>query len=79
MGHATKYGRITAEHKEIPEDEPVFIIRGKDCLAVPTIDYYISQVATRAPNQQFLEQVSAVCDYIQEWQRANPHRVSNPD
>lgn len=33
MGYDSKYGKITTEFGNIPEDEPVFILRGQDKLA----------------------------------------------
>ncbi len=40
MSNCPKYGRITTELKDIPEDEPVFLLRGQDVLAVENVLYY---------------------------------------
>jgi hypothetical protein len=37
-----KYGRVTAELKNLPEDEPVFILRAKDALAPIAVELYAS-------------------------------------
>lgn len=36
----SKYGKITVEKKEIPADEPLFLLRAQDKLAAGTIRYY---------------------------------------
>ena len=36
----SKYGKVTAELREIPEDEPVFVLRGKDVLAPTAVEGY---------------------------------------
>ena len=35
-----KYGTITTEHKDIPPDEPVFLLRGQDVLATLALAGY---------------------------------------
>jgi len=40
----TKYGRITVEGKEIPEGEPLFLLRGQDRLASAAVRYYAALV-----------------------------------
>lgn len=36
----TKYGRLVSERKHFPEDEPIFVLRGKDLLAPAAIEGY---------------------------------------
>lgn len=46
MGTDAKYGQITTEKKEIPEEEPVFLIRAQDALSGPIVrDYAILYLA----------------------------------
>jgi hypothetical protein len=40
MAEAGKYGRVKTERKEIPEDEPVFLLRGQDKLASDAVRMY---------------------------------------
>jgi hypothetical protein len=43
-----KYGKVIVEGKNIPEGEPLFILRGQDNLAVDTMRHYISLLEWRA-------------------------------
>ncbi|KKN45760.1 hypothetical protein LCGC14_0679830 [marine sediment metagenome] len=46
MAIDAKYGEITTEKKEIPPNEPVFLIRGQDILSGPIVrDYAILYLA----------------------------------
>ena len=40
MGYDGKYGKVTTENKVIPEDEPIFILRGQDILACNAVREY---------------------------------------
>jgi hypothetical protein len=40
MGHDGKYGLVTTEHGNIPDDEPVIVIRARDKNACPAISAY---------------------------------------
>jgi len=40
----TKYGRVTTSEKDIPKDEPVFILRGQDILAPTVVRLYADLV-----------------------------------
>lgn len=38
--NSPKYGRVTTSEKDIPVDEPVFLLRGKDTLASAAVRFY---------------------------------------
>jgi hypothetical protein len=40
MAMESKYGQITAERKDIPKDEPCFLLRGQDILAAKAVRFY---------------------------------------
>lgn len=40
MARENKYGNVTVEHKSIPANEPVFLLRGQDRLAARAVRYY---------------------------------------
>lgn len=79
-----------AEIKEalgIPDDEPIFIIRGKDKLAPVIIDLYdliyMSTAKIGGVEQQdaldFSDGVREVYDEVYAYQRLNPDLVKVPD
>ena len=41
MGYDLKYGKVTLENKQIPDDEPVFVLRAQDKLAVVALVAYL--------------------------------------
>lgn len=85
----TKYGQIVAEFKDIPEDEPLFLLRGQDALAPQAIEAYASLVRATASGKtdataaQKLHDVADECQNVaaamQVWQAGNPDRVKLPD
>lgn len=84
-----KYGQIIAEFKEIPEDEPLFLIRGQDALSVQAVEAYASLARAAASGKsdaaaaQKLHDVADECQNvaaaISVWQSAHPDRVKLPD
>ena len=40
MAHDDKYGKVTVERGDIPEHEPVFVLRAQDILAAGTVLFY---------------------------------------
>lgn len=40
MAREAKYGQVTVEHGNIPPNEPVFLMRAQDKLAVETVLHY---------------------------------------
>jgi hypothetical protein len=43
-----KYGRISSELKQIPDDEPLFLIRGQDILGPSAVDGYAQLLESAA-------------------------------
>lgn len=84
-----KYGRVSAELKEIPENEPVFIIRGKDVLAVRAIQAYAALLLSArdgAENERtklhladMASDVEAVAVEVEMWQAVHDDLVRLPD
>lgn len=44
----TKYGRLMAERKDLPADEPMFVLRGKDLLAPSAVESYANLLRAAA-------------------------------
>ena len=85
MGRDRKYGIITttrggsSEGRGIPDDEPVFLIRGKDAAAVMAIRDYARQAGYVGASDAFVENVEDIAVEIEMWQNANQDRVKVPD
>jgi hypothetical protein len=79
----SKYGRITAEFKAIPEEEPVFLLRGKDVLAPATIEMYANMLRAAAQGnfvagarlRQQAEEVSNIAAAMIAWQSEHGSRL----
>jgi hypothetical protein len=81
----SKYGAISSELKEIPGDEPVFLLRGQDLLAPRAIRAYADQLYREAVRRadDRLAGVADQCEELAEamlnWQTDNPDRTKYPD
>jgi len=85
----SKYGEIVASRKELPPDEPLFLLRGQDLIAPSAIDSYASHVravvtgVTDASRAQRLTAVADECESVaaamRVWQADNPDRTKYPD
>lgn len=79
MALDAKYGQVTVELGDIPEDEPVFLIRAQDSAAGQIVRQYAQVVAGHGATPEFYESVHKVADDIDRWQEANPDKVGTPD
>lgn len=81
-----RYGEIK-EALDIPDDEPIFIIRGKDSLAPTIIDLYDLIYMSTAKVQgveehkamEFSDGVREIYDEVREYQHAHADVVKVPD
>lgn len=72
MARDLKYGKITAENGGFDrEDEPVFILRGKDVLALETLRHYCEQAGRFGCSDLFLESLHQSVHRFAVW---NGHR-----
>lgn len=68
----------------IPEDEPIFVLRAQDDLAVHTLARYRNDAATiedanKRPNQEWMDQMDGVIQTFGGWRNANPDKIKVPD
>lgn len=77
MGIDLKYGKVTTERGSIPDDEPVFVIRARDSLAVRTLQEYYDLADDDDCSEEFCDAVDAATAVFVEWQKAN--YVKQPD
>lgn len=86
MNQRSKYGRITAEFKNIPEEEPVFLLRAQDILAPAAVETYANLLRAAAQGTaggfrtrllRQAEEVSSVGAGMIAWQ--SEHGAKLPD
>lgn len=79
MGFDRKYGRITTEHGDIPDDEPVIVFRARDRLTPKLIGIYWNLCKEAGSPQRHLDLINSTHDQFDNWQDANPDKVRTPD
>lgn len=79
MGYDRKFGRVTTEHGDIPEDEPVFVIRGKDAAAPMAISHYADAAVMVGASDEFVDEVRRAVETVCAWQADHLDRIRAPD
>lgn len=77
-----KYGNVEVE--KVPgnpfiEDEPVFLLRGRDVVAVATVRHYAQTCERHGSPKAHVESVLEAADAMAAWQKENPDVVKLPD
>lgn len=66
--------------RDAHEGEPLFVIRGRDMLAIPAITYYSHLTRVENPhNAGMIPQIDRHRDRFQDWQRGNPQALKHAD
>ena len=79
MGYDRKYGRVTTEHGEIPEDEPVIVFRARDRLLPKVLAYYRLFCWKAGSPRRHLGMIDDSVVAIEAWQAKHPDQVRTPD
>ena len=79
MGYDGKYGQVTTERKEIPEDEPVIVLRAQDRYMLAALRSYWQACTEGGAGEEHLAAVAETRERVIRWQRANPGKVKVPD
>lgn len=69
----------TGSHAPIGEDEPVFPLRGRDAMAVATIECYRELCVAGDSPPDHLAAIDAAAEAMRSWQQANPELIKQPD
>ncbi len=70
------YNRIQDPANLIPEDEPVFLLRGQDKYAPDTLRAYASSIYDRGKGDaEGMREIYAHADRMEEWQRVHGSKV----
>ena len=64
---------------EIPDDEPVFILRGKDKLARYVVKYWMDMARTAGVNQGKMIRAGEHLDAMDRFSVEHPERMKVPD
>lgn len=79
MGYDRKYGKVTTEHGDIPDDEPVIVFRARDIITTDLLAYYLAQCARKGSPIRHLQLIIGSIKLFGQWQLDNPHKVKVPD
>jgi len=63
----------------IPDDEPVFILRGQDMLVIPVIEEWMRRASKEHVNSDKLAKVNDHLNAIRLFQVEHPERCKLPD
>jgi hypothetical protein len=76
-----EYGKIK-EILDIPIDEPIFILRGQDILAVRTVEGYIDNAREYTKDGitvGWMQNMEFVREEFMDWARSNMDKLKVPD
>ena len=79
MGYSRKYGKVTTEHGDIPDDEPVIVFRARDMNTPEVIAAYYQAAARNGSLAPHLDLILDTQREVEEWQEQNPGKVRVPD
>lgn len=71
MATNAKYGHVTIEHGNIPDDEPVFIFRYKDKTLPVLVSFYAMLSGVAGSPDEFVADLLARVMEITVWQAEN--------
>lgn len=79
MGFDGKYGRVTTQYGDIPDDEPVIVFRARDMTTPDLLAYYLMRCVKKGSPMRHLELIIGSIERFRSWQRDNPDKVKVPD
>lgn len=78
MGRDGKYGLVTTQHGDIPDDEPVIVFRARDRHSRAVITHYLKLCDQGGIPVRHLRLVSEALAAFIRWQERNPDKVRTP-
>jgi hypothetical protein len=82
MAHDAKYGRVVVEREPgnpLGDDEPVFLLRGRDSLTPRTLNKYADFCSSTGSPAEHVASIRQAALRISRWQDDNPDLVKQPD
>ncbi len=68
----------TSNGQRVPDDEPVFILRARDALAVPTIHHYVGLSIEQAVDSMRIFQLGEVVGDFLKFKHQHPELMKQP-
>jgi hypothetical protein len=62
MGYDAKYGTVTTDHGDIPEDEPVIVFRARDTFTPGVLQGYLDMCAAGGSPQRHLDLIRSALE-----------------
>jgi hypothetical protein len=80
MFHVDDEGYLvkTSNNQRVPEDEPIFILRGRDNQAVQTLKLYHSFFTAMNGDPDRLKAIEAVVEAFMKFKLEHPERMKQP-
>jgi hypothetical protein len=78
VAYDLKYGKVTTEHGNIGEDEPVFVLRARDVTAPKAIIAYIKLVLMEGAPMHHVRASLISLERFRRWQSSNRDQVRVP-
>jgi hypothetical protein len=75
MGYDRKYGKVTTEHGNIGEDEPVVVFRAQDKLLPKVLAYYHLFCVKEGSPRRHLDIIMNTRAKVVEWQKLHYSQV----
>lgn len=79
MGFDRKYGKVTTEHGDIPDDEPVVVFRARDVQTPSVLRQYLHFCRESGSPERHLTLIEESITLFEKWQENNPDKVKIPD
>lgn len=78
--HVDRDGYIvkTSNNQRIPEDEPVFLFRGRDRLSLPMMHIYVQLCLVDGCNDYFLGEMDEPINELTRFKNEHPERMKQP-
>lgn len=79
MGYDRKYGKVTTEHGNIPDDEPVIVFRARDKMVPAMLRFYMEMCEANGSPARHIDLVQGASRQIVQWQLDHKDQVRQPD
>jgi len=79
MAQDNKYGHVTLERGNVPDDEPVFVFRAQDKILPVLLNFYFEKCKEYGSPQHHLDKIAVGLRQIIEWQSHNFTKVPTSD
>jgi hypothetical protein len=79
MGYDGKYGTVTTEHGNIPDDEPVLVFRARDMTTDKLLPYYAMLCMKAGSPLRHISMIWSAHMRFREWRKNNEQQVRVPD